>query len=139
MNDKYYLDTAIWRDYYENRSDKFRPLGEFALALINEIMENKDFILYSDFIIKELNIDYGEEEIEKIFEIITKRKLLLKVNISDKQIKEASRLNKERKVGFGDALHAVLARDNNAILVTRDNHFYELADVVEVKKPEDLI
>ena len=36
---KYYLDTSIWRDYYENRSDKFRPWGEWALILINKILE----------------------------------------------------------------------------------------------------
>jgi len=33
-----------------------------------------------------------------------------------------------------DALHAILARDNKAILVTRDKHFYDLADKVEIKK-----
>ena len=56
MPERFYLDSSIWRDYYENRKDKFRPLGEWALRLIKNIIENKNYILYSDFVIKELNI-----------------------------------------------------------------------------------
>jgi len=136
---KYYLDTSIWRDYYENRSDRFRPLGEWALKLINYIIENKDFILYSDLVVRELKVKYSEEEINKIFAVIYKRNLLLKVVISSSQVKEAAILCKKRNVAFGDALHAILARDNKAIMVTRDKHFFELVDITEIKRPEDLI
>lgn len=136
---KFYLDSSIWRDYYENRSDKFRPLGDWALKLINIIIENQNFILYSDLIIEELEIKYNKEEISKIFEIISKRNLLFKVIILDSQAKEAAILCKKRNVSFGDALHAILARDNNAIMVTRDNHFLELTDIAEIKKPEELV
>ena len=41
MKRRFYLDTCIWRDYYENRSDNFRPLGEWALFLINKINQAK--------------------------------------------------------------------------------------------------
>src|SRR3989344_9640393 len=114
MTQAFYLDSSIWRDYYENREDRFRPLGEWALKLINKIIEEKDIIIYSDFVIEELKIKYNEEEINKIFEIISKRNLLLKAIILDSQANEAVILCKKRKVAFGDALHAVLARDNNA-------------------------
>lgn len=139
MAEKFYLDSAIWRDYSENRSDRFRPLGEWALKLINDALENGDFILYSDLVVEELEIKYSEEEINNIFEFIRKRNLLLKVDISESQAKEAAILCKQREVAFGDALHAILARDNNAIMVTRDNHFLELTDITDIKKPEDLI
>lgn len=135
----FYLDSSIWRDYYENREDKFRPLGEWALMLINKIIEDKNIIVYSDFIVEELKIKYSEEEIKKIFDIIHKRNLLLKIDISDYQAKEAAMLCKKKKVAFGDALHAILARDNNAFMVTRDKHFEELQEIAEIKKPEDLI
>lgn len=139
MEDKFYFDTSIWRDYYENRSDKFRPLGEWALKLINKIIEEGDIIFYSDFVVKELEITFSIVEIEKIFEIIKTSKSLVKVEINKGQVKEASKLAKERSVAFGDALHAILARDNKALLISRDKHFDELTDIVETKKPEELI
>ena len=139
MTEKFYLDSAIWRDYYENRSDRFCPLGEWALRLINNILENKGLILYSDFVVEELKVKYSEEQISNILEIIKKRNLLLKVDISESQAKEAAIICKQRKIAFGDALHAILARDNNAIMVTRDKHFLELTDIADIRKPEDLI
>ena len=136
---RFYIDTSIWRDYYENRSDKFRPLGDWALRFINKVLENGDYILYSNFVIEELKVKYCEEEINKILEIVSKRNLLLKVDISGFQAKEAAVISKQRNVAFGDGLHAILARDNNAIMITRDKHFLELTDISEVKKPEELI
>lgn len=137
MAEGYYLDTSIWRDYYESRYDKFRPLGEWALMLMNKIVKDKDIILYSELVVEELKVKYSEEEIRRIFEIVKNR--LLKINISELQAKEAYILCKNRNVAFGDALHAILARDNKAILITRDEHFLKLTDIVEIKKPEDLI
>lgn len=94
-------------------------------------------ILYSDFVIEELKVKYDEGEINNIFQVVGES--LLKVNIYESQAKEAAKLCKERKVAFGDALHTILARDNGAIMVTRDEHFFELIDIAEIKKPEDLI
>ena len=41
MNKKYYIDSNIWRDYFENRSDRFRPLGDWALMFFKEIIINE--------------------------------------------------------------------------------------------------
>ena len=84
-------------------------------------------------------IKYSKEEISTIFSIIFNLDLLVKVLISKEQAKEATILCKKRKVPFGDALHAILARDNKAIMVTRDKHFKKLKDIAEIKKPEDLL
>ena len=59
---KYYLDTCIWRDLHENRVDRFRPLGEWALRLINNIIENKDKVLYSELTVIELKIKFNENK-----------------------------------------------------------------------------
>lgn len=136
---KYYLDASIWRDYYENRADKFRPLGDWAFALLSKLIENGDFILISDFVIEELKIKYSEQEITCIFGIIQRENLLIKIRINNSQAREAAKLCRERKVAFGDALHAVLARDNRAIMVTRDKHFEQLLDIADIRKPEELI
>lgn len=38
-----------------------------------------------------------------------------------------------------NALHAIVARDNGLILITRDNHFRVLQDISKYYKPEELI
>ena len=62
-----------------------------------------------------------------------------KVDVSDKQREEAKKIAEEREVPKGDVIHAILARDNNAILISRDKHFQLLKDICEVMKPEDII
>ena len=83
-------------------------------------------------------MNYSGEKIKKTFEVVPS-KLLIKVPISKEQIKEALAISKKLKIPKKDALHAVLSRDNKAILVTRDKHFYELQETVTIRKPEDLI
>ncbi len=124
MAEKYYIDAAIWRDLHENRSDRFRPLGDWAFELFKKIRKDKEKILYSNLVVDELSIAFEKETIKKLFEDISE--LLEKVEIKKEQVEEAKILSKELKIPFGDALHGILARDNNAIMVTRDHHFEEL-------------
>ena len=139
MVDKYYIDSAIWRDLHENRTDKFRPLGDWAFELFRKIRENKEKALYSDLVVDELSKDFDKETITNIVSIMSNEGLLEKVEIKERQIKEAVKLKKNLKIPFGDALHTILAKDNNAIMVTRDHHFEEVQNIVDIKKPEDLI
>jgi hypothetical protein len=50
---KYYIDTCIWRDYFENRNDKYRPLGEWAFRFIKKIINEDSLILFSDLVLEE--------------------------------------------------------------------------------------
>lgn len=138
MAEKYYLDACIWIDYLENRSDKFRPLGDWAIMIINKIIREGGLFIFSDHILKELLEKYPKEKLIKFLEIIPEE-LIIKINASEKQAKEAFKLKNKMGIPFGDALHAVLARDNNAILVSRDKHFHGLINEVNIKKPEELI
>lgn len=138
MAEKYYLDSCIWRDYFENRSDKLRPLGDWAFLLLKKAILNNTLIVYSELVEEELKIAYSEKEIFDIFSIVPKE-ILIKVNVSEEQLTEAIQFSRKNKFPVKDALHAILARDNNAILVSRDKHFYELGKDVTTKKPEDLI
>ena len=139
MPQKYYIDACIWRDFHENREDKFRPLGEWAFEMFRKIKANKSIVLYSDLTVDELSKDFNPEQIKDIFKIVHEANLLEKVNLKKEQFQEAAKLNRERNLPFGDCLHALIARDNQAIMVTRDKHFEELQDVVQSYKPEDLI
>lgn len=139
MAERYLIDTLTWRDYWENRKDRFRPLGEWALDFVKKAMEEGDKIIYTDFTEDELKRDYDEEKIKEVFRVIDKVNLLKKVEVKPNQFREAAKLSKERKVPFGDALHAIVARDIGAIVITRDHHYEELQDIAVSKKPEELI
>ena len=139
MPEKYYVDTLIWRDYYENRRDRFKPLGEWAFQFFKKAIKEESLIFCSDFVEHELLKDYDEEKIKNMLNIIEDIHLLIRIDIKAEQFKEAAGLCKERKVPFGDALHAIVARDLGAIVITRDHHFEELQDIAISKKPEDLL
>lgn len=134
---KYYLDTSIWIDYFENRKDKFRPLGEWAYALLSLIRKQNDKMLVSDLVITELKKYMDEEKVKAILKDF--KDPIIRTISNDKQSKEAIKIAKTRKIPKGDALHAIIAKDNNAILVARDHHFEELTDITISYKPEDLI
>ncbi|MCK4670221.1 MAG: type II toxin-antitoxin system VapC family toxin [Nanoarchaeota archaeon] len=137
MVERYYLDTCIWMDYFENRSDKFRPLGDWALMLINKIIQEESLFVLSDHLLDEIKKQYNLEKLNKIFGIIPKE-LIIMVKATKQQAHKAFKIKQELKIPFGDALHAMLAKDNDTILVSRDMHFYELP-FISVKKPEELI
>jgi len=135
---KYYIDACIWRDYFENRSDNFRPLGEWAFKLISSILRNKEFIVISDVLEDELKDSSSEKQLNDIFLLIPEQ-LVIRVKASDDQFVDARMLSRSLKTPFKDTLHAVISRDNGCIMVTRDKHFIELCEITVVKKPEDLI
>ena len=133
---RYYVDTAIWRDLHENRKDKSKNLGEFAFESFKKIRANKEKIIYSDFVVEELSHAYDKQTIDKLFKGVSE--LLEKVEINEEQLKEAANLSKELNIPLGDAVHGILARDTNAIMVTRDHHFRKLKGKITIKKPEEL-
>ena len=53
-------------------------------------------------------------------------------------MREAAKIANVVKVPKRDALHAVIARDNSAVMVATDKHFDKLQFVVETKHPKDI-
>jgi len=134
---RYYIDACIWRDYFENRSDNLRPLGEWAFRLIKKVVEEGGLFIISDILIVELQKFYSDEQIASMFGIVPPE-LRLNVSTTEKQTKDALKMKNQLKIPSGDAFHAVLARDNNALMISRDAHFYGVIRII-VKKPEELI
>ncbi|MFH1182512.1 MAG: PIN domain-containing protein [Candidatus Woesearchaeota archaeon] len=134
---RYYFDTSIWVDLYENRKGFCsEPLGDYAFKLLSIITARGDSVIITDLLIRELEKNYSIPEIKgmfKLFEDIT-----IKIMATQEERKEAENVAVQRSVPLGDALHAIIARDNNLILVTRDNHFRHLKDISEHYKPEEL-
>ena len=140
MVERYYLDTCIWRDHYEARySFGGKPLGDYASAFFAKAIQHKDIILFSDLTIHEMKEGFEEEEIHQMMNLLFISGTLKKVSIDAEDYKRAQKISIERGLPTGDVLHAIIAAKNNAFLVSQDNHFQALKDIVHVKKAEHII
>ena len=83
-------------------------------------------------------LNYTQDEINSILRII-KPNNIKRIHIYKEQKEEAKKLAIQRDVPKKDALHAILARDNNLQLISRDHHFDRLKDIITIKLPEDFI
>lgn len=138
MVKKYYIDTSIWIDLLENRIGyNDEPLGDYALKLFAMIKAQKYKLVVSDLLIRELESNYSVEEINGM--ILPFQKIIEKVFVTKEQCDESKKIAEERNLPPGDVLHAIVARDNKLIMITRDKHFNKLRDVVKPYKPEEII
>lgn len=138
MTKKYLIDTSIWLDFFENRNEPNVPKGKWAHKLLDKIIMNNDEIIYSDVVLLELRLaGYAPHETELMFQKI--KPLLLFVEATEKQLRKAKDISSKRNIPKGDALHALIARDNKATLITLDKHFQKLFDIIRPKRPQDII
>jgi predicted nucleic acid-binding protein len=84
---------------------------------------------------KELETIYSLAEINGMFKIFQNS---IKIIATSEQRAEAKKVAIQRSVPPGDALHAIMARDNKLILITRDRHFKQLKDISKHYKPEEI-
>ena len=134
---EYLVDTCIWRDFYEDRISKSgRLLGTEANMFFQKILKNKkDLIPFSEIIVAELLKDYKKEEVFEMLELLELSGKLKRINISKEEHIEAKILSSTRNLPYADCLYAVQARNNKAILITQDKHFFNnLNDICEVRK-----
>ncbi|MFH1588310.1 MAG: hypothetical protein ABIA76_03175 [Candidatus Diapherotrites archaeon] len=127
---KFYLDTSIWRDYFEDRKDNLRPLGEFAFQFLKKCEKKKYFVIVSSAVKKELLDYYSLEKMNQVFSSF--KSTIIEVDYSKKQAEEAFNfwVNSNKKFPFYDVLHSIISRDNKAILIARDKHFNEIGIVM---------
>ncbi len=138
---RYLLDSCIWRDFYEDRvSLKGNPLGRYAARLFARIIKEKSKVLYSNVLLKELS-DYAEKkDVNDMLGVLYVTGILEKVEISEKEMSEAIKLAQKKNVPVGDCLQVILARNNNATVITQDKHFFnELSGIVKVVRPQEII
>lgn len=138
---KLYLDTHIFVDFWNDRVDKMRPLGDFAYELLRETIGCKHHLLFSDLIVAELINSCGLTEHDiwnELFSDIIRAGKFSKVEITEQQKSEAKKMAARLEIPKSDALHAILARDNKAVLVSRDHHHESVKDFVKVLTPEDI-
>lgn len=138
MNKKYWFDT--WRDFYEDRFSKVgNPLGQYATNAFMKVMKNKDLILFSESLVRELKKDYDEKDINDMLNVLFLSRILISIPITKEEHFEAKSLSQKRNLPYIDCLNAVQARNNKAIMVSQDLHLTkDLIDIVKVIKPQSL-
>lgn len=137
MSNNYYLDTSIWRDYFEDRKDNLRPLGEFAFRFLKECQKRKDIVFVSDIVKKELLKYFSIELVNEIFSSF--KDIIVEIMHAEVHVSEAYSfwIRSNKKYPSSDILHSIIARDNKTLLVSRDKHFQEIG-IVECKLPEEI-
>lgn len=135
----YYIDTCIWRDFAEDRTDGSRPLGEWARAFLKKAFADRHPLVWSVVVEQELTSVPHRSYILKVRREFEVAGLIVTVSHTYEQLREAAILSRDLRVPLDDALHAVLARDADAVLVTRDTHFQRLRAAVLSAAPEELL
>jgi len=136
----YLVDTCVWRDFYENRISKSGSLiGKFAADFFLKVLKHKDNILYSEGLIKELRVDYDKDDVDDMLDMLIRCNVLKNIDIKKEEFFEAKQISEKRSLPFMDCLNAIQARNHNAILVTRDLHYFnKLKDIINAVRPEDV-
>ncbi len=135
---KFYVDTSVWRDYFEDRGNGIRPLGEFAFRFLRKCQKDKATIIVSDIVIEELRRGLSEEQIEGMLSEFSE--LIVRVEHTEMQAEEARVFCRKHNYffPFADALHSIIARDEDATVITRDKHF-ESIGIAEALAPEETL
>ena len=136
--ERFYLDTSIWLDFFEDRDEPNFPKSMWAKELIKKIIMKENQIIFSDNNFLELtNLGYLESEIKELLSQL--KSIIIFVESTEREIGKAKDLAQKRDIPKRDALHALIARDNNALLITLDNHFRKLTDIITPHNPKEFI
>lgn len=142
MPERIYLDANIYLDYFLDRSDNLRPLGEFAGKVLKEAVSCKFFVLVSPDVIREIRntIRSSEEKVwsEVLFDLKNASKIIF-VESNSLLDRKAEQFSEEFGLPLIDSLHLLLAAENNAVLITRDRHFDCVKEKFNVLNPEELL
>jgi len=129
MSKRIYVDTNIYIDLFENRSDKLVPWAEFAHQLFERTISCEFEIISSAWILKELKKNGYKKQAEELFNKLSKNRKLIYLEVRKHNKKEA---RKVKGVHYDDNLHYVMAKKGKAeIIVTRNwKDFYEFKDII---------
>ncbi len=141
MNDELiYLDTNIYMDYLENRTDRLRPIGEFAFNLIRKSINCEYKIIISSLVILELKFNGYNQKIQELIHGLKMFNKLVYIQEAEEDDKKARQIRREMQTPLNDMKHAVIAHRMKAkFLVTRNiKDFERLHWLVSVIYPENL-
>lgn len=134
MDIKVYCDANIFIDYLDERTDKLRPLKDFAFEFFSKGWNCAFKLIISDWLLMELRRHLEDKQIDEILNMFKEKDKLLFVKKEKEDIERAKKISKN----WQDSLHAVLAHKAGAdYLATRNiKDFTGCEKLVEIVLPE---
>ncbi|MFQ5975162.1 MAG: type II toxin-antitoxin system VapC family toxin [Candidatus Hydrothermarchaeales archaeon] len=137
---KLYLDADVWLNFWLDEMLGFTPASHYLEELLETAFRKKWTILISGATKMEIRKKgVAIEDVEEKLAEFKKAGLLEEIEAGKEDIEQAERIYGERKLHRSDALHAALCIRAETVLVTRTKHFDLVKDLVDIKKPEDLL
>ena len=124
-----YVDSNVFLDYCWNRQSGMRPLGEFACQFITRALQCEFVVLITEDVVEEVSraMRTSPSEMRKrVLAQLSAAGKLKEIRYTPAEEREARQVASKYAIPRADALHAVVARDNGAILVTSDKHLLML-------------
>jgi len=128
---KLYIDADVWLNF---------PASHYAEELLEKALREKWIIVISgvvkeEILKKKIALADLEEKLDRLMQV----NLLEEIEAEKEDVELSRKIIRERGLHFPDSLHAALAIRARAIIVTRTKHFELVKNLVEVRKPEDLL
>lgn len=137
---KLYLDADVWLNFWQDEMLGFIPASHYAEELLEKALREKWILVISGAVKKEIyRKKVASQDLEAKLSDFQKAGLLEEIEAEEKDIELADGIYRERKLHRSDALHAALAIKAKATLITRTAHFDLVKDLIEIRKPEDLL
>ena len=141
---KLYLDSNIFLNVWFEEMVKFGEIFYSSKKLLEEIVNCKYLLVISELTIKELSkktdlpIDIMYDEYLRIYKMIDK---LTIVKVTKKIADDAIYLSSSYGLHKVDALHAIMAKSNGCLLITRDAElrFAAVKYGIPTYRPEEII
>ena len=132
---KVYVDTNIFVDHLQKRSDKIRPLSCFAFECFSRGWNCAFKLVFSSWNRKELKGKVDEKELEELLTYFREKDKLIEVNYSPEDMRKA-----KENSNWPDHLHMIIATKNNCDkLVTRDwKDFSVFSSKIDIVYPENI-
>ena len=126
MNKQLYLDTNVIMDFFLNRDSA-------AYTILIRALQCEFFIITSPLVIRELLYQGLEQETKMLINLLKNQNKVQICTIKQEHKREARKL----QTHYADALHKVLAKSSNAVLVTKNTKDYPFTDII-VKMPDEI-
>lgn len=133
------MDTNIFLDYWWDRGSGLKPTGILAKQFFDDTRACKYSFVISSFTLKEIELNFKRPDLVKEFlDGFDKLGKLRVVKVTQEVIDSAKRMRGVDEVPVHDRIHALMAKKEGAVLVTRDKHLGMLERIVQALAPEEL-